>query len=248
MKIIGSDYDGTLNFNGIDDRKRAAIEKWRDAGNVFTVISGRAVQSVQDLQNEQTFGCDYYIGSNGARIVNGDGETVFMAPCKQELMIPLLTFLFELDCPIGIMHTDPPCYILPTADKCTRAEDYPFDNMPDIPFYTQISTFVGSFEEASVIAAKVRERFGEDFNPLQNGNCIDIVRADINKAQGLYRLAELVGAGYDDIIAVGDNINDRDMIAEFRSYAMENGVDEIKALAKFTTPGVAELIARELGE
>ena len=248
MKIIGSDYDGTLNYNGIDDKKRAAIEKWRNAGNVFTVISGRGVQSVCELQNEQTFGCDYYIGSNGARIVNGDGETVFMAPCKQEQMLPLLTYLFELGCPIGIIHTDPPCYIYPTAEGCTREDDYPFDSMPDIPFYTQISTFMDTVEEAAEITAKIRERFGDDFNPLQNGNCIDIVRADMNKAKGLYKLAELLGAGYDDIIAVGDNINDRDMIAEFRSYAMENGVEEIKRLAKFTTPGVTELIERELGE
>ena len=42
MKIIGSDYDGTLNHNGIDDKKRQAIEKWRDAGNVFAIVSGKS--------------------------------------------------------------------------------------------------------------------------------------------------------------------------------------------------------------
>ena len=36
------------------------------------------------------------------------------------------------------------------------------------------------------------------------------------------------------------------MIKEFRSYAMDSGVDEIKELADYTTPGVAELIEREL--
>ena len=29
MKIIATDYDGTLNHGGIDDRKRNAIKKWR---------------------------------------------------------------------------------------------------------------------------------------------------------------------------------------------------------------------------
>jgi len=57
---------------------------------------------------------------------------------------------------------------------------------------------------------------------------------------------KLAGAEYDDVIAVGDNINDRDMIAEFRSYAMENGVDFIKEIADYITPSVTELILKEL--
>jgi hydroxymethylpyrimidine pyrophosphatase-like HAD family hydrolase len=68
----------------------------------------------------------------------------------------------------------------------------------------------------------------------------------MNKARGLYILAEHLGAEYDDIIAVGDNVNDRDMIAEFRSYAMENGVDSIKALADYVISDVTELIEKEL--
>ena len=70
----------------------------------------------------------------------------------------------------------------------------------------------------------------------------------MNKAKGLYQLAELVGAEKEDIIAVGDNINDTDMIVEFRSYAMENAVDSIKELADFITPSVTALIEKELTE
>ena len=36
MKIIGSDYDGTLSHGGIDDVKRQAIADWRAAGNILT--------------------------------------------------------------------------------------------------------------------------------------------------------------------------------------------------------------------
>ena len=99
-----------------------------------------------------------------------------------------------------------------------------------------------------MVAAKVREKFGHIFNPMQNGWNVDIVRAGVNKATGLYRLMELVGAEYGDVITVGDNVNDWDMIKEFRSYAMESGVQAIRELATFVTPGVAELIDRELAE
>ena len=43
MKILASDYDGTLNYNGIDDRKRMALDKWRTAGNLFGLVSGRGL-------------------------------------------------------------------------------------------------------------------------------------------------------------------------------------------------------------
>lgn len=68
----------------------------------------------------------------------------------------------------------------------------------------------------------------------------------MNKAKALTHLLELVGASHADMITVGDNTNDADMIKAFRSYAMENGVQAIKDLADFVTPGVAELIWREL--
>ncbi len=84
------------------------------------------------------------------------------------------------------------------------------------------------------------------FNPLQNGRCIDIVPVGMDKAQGIYSLLELVGGQYSDVIAVGDNINDKAMIAEFRSYAMENGVESIKALADYIITDITELIEREI--
>ena len=49
MKIIASDYDGTFNHNGIDDNKRAAVAKWRLAGNLFGIISGRGYPSLKDV-------------------------------------------------------------------------------------------------------------------------------------------------------------------------------------------------------
>ena len=58
MKIIGSDYDGTLNHNGIDDKKRQVIEKWRAAGNVFAIVSGRGVEDMAKIYAEKKFGCD----------------------------------------------------------------------------------------------------------------------------------------------------------------------------------------------
>ncbi len=41
MKILGSDFDGTLTVGGIDAAKCEAIRAWRRVGNLFGLVSGR---------------------------------------------------------------------------------------------------------------------------------------------------------------------------------------------------------------
>ena len=247
MKIIGSDYDGTLNVGGIGDDKRAAIRRWQEAGNFFALVSGRHASNVRELHLQQNFGCDYFVGSNGAVIMNTAGEVVHKDCCDMDYLVPLIEYLYELGCGVGLVHSVGYFDVFPNEESISGDRvSYTIDRLPPIPYFTQVSTFRTSFEEAAMVAAKVREKFGHIFNPMQNGWNVDIVRAGVNKATGLYRLMDLVGAKYDDIITVGDNVNDYDMIREFRSYAMESGVQSIKDLATFVTPGVVELIDREL--
>ncbi len=245
MKIIGSDYDGTLNHNGIDDKKLNAIEKWRKAGNIFALISGRGSQDVLQIYEEQQFGCDYLIADNGAVIMKNDGIVVSDVRCDKDLIKPLLNLLFESGCVFGSVHAET-AFIVCNEESVCRDGEYTQQNMPEVAYFTQISTMLDDFESAKEVTEIIRKIFGDKLNPLQNGRCIDIVRADMNKAKGLYLLMDIVGAEYDDVIAVGDNINDEDMIREFKSYAMENGVDSVKKLADYVTPGITELIEKEM--
>lgn len=246
MRIIGSDYDGTLNHNGIDAAKIAAIGKWRKAGNVFAVVSGRSVGDMMRFYNEKKFGCDYFVANNGAVITKPDGTVIADNRCDGKIAAELLELMLENGCPCGFVVTEFPFGVYASESEDMEKGGYLFEDMPEVPWFYQISTFLPDFETAAKVTACIREHFGDKLNPLQNGICIDIVRKDVNKANGLYLLAKHLGVGKNDIIAVGDNINDRDMIAEFRSYAMANGVDSIKALADYVTEGITELIEKEL--
>ena len=112
--------------------------------------------------------------------------------------------------------------------------------------FTQISIQLPDMSGSSRVVEHIRQVYGDTLNPLQNGGCVDIVAPDVNKAEGLRRVAQHFGADTEEIIAVGDNVNDADMIRAFRSYAMETGVDSIKTLAGRTVSTVAELIRSEL--
>lgn len=245
MKIIASDYDGTLNHGGIDDIKRNAIKRWRKAGNLFGIVSGRGKSDLLMLCEKNNFECDFLVGCNGAIIMKPNGEIITESRCDGSLARPLLEFIFSIGCYWASVKTEPE-FNIDLRDDERFEDEFTLETMPEVPYFNQISTILPDEAEAKRVTDAIIEKFGDKLNPLQNGRCIDVVSAEMNKATGLYRLLEIVGGKYDDMIAVGDNINDTHMIAEFRSYAMENAVQSIKDIADGITPGITELIEKEM--
>lgn len=245
MKIIASDYDGTLNHGGIDDEKRNAIKRWRMAGNLFGLVSGRGIESLLEIPKRNNFEYDFLLASNGAVIADINGNVLAESRCDGALAKPLLEFILSLGCQWADVHTEFKCTI-DLNDEERLEDEFTLETLPEIPYFNQISTILPDCKEAERVTTAVKEKFGGHLNPLQNGSCIDIVSADMNKAVGLYKFLELVGAEYDDLVTVGDNINDTHMIAEFRSYAMENAVQSIKDLANYETASVTHLIEKEM--
>jgi Cof subfamily protein (haloacid dehalogenase superfamily) len=77
---------------------------------------------------------------------------------------------------------------------------------------------------------------------------MEMIPANCNKGAGLAVVVESFGFGAEDVVAIGDNINDLEMIAwAGLGIAMENGSSQLKAKAKRIAPrhdqdGVAQII------
>ena len=250
MKIVGSDYDGTLTCGGIDEKKLTAIQKWQAAGNKFGIVSGRNAEFLFDLQKQYPkLQLDFFAACNGGYITDGQGNTLHATPCESVDALRLIEDLLSWGC--AFTHFVAEKYICALADMRNRpyfiAEEkcVLLKNLPSLPYFDQVSVELSSPQEAAPVVARVKEKYGELLNPLQNGRCIDIVPLGVNKAEGLYRVMEFFKAAHEDVIAVGDNINDADMLREFHSYAMESGVEEMKALADGIVADVTEIFERE---
>ena len=245
MKIICSDYDGTLNHGGITEKKLAAIKKWQVAGNLFAVVSGRGKDFFSEIQ-EKGIPIDFLLSCNGGVIADRNGTIISEVTCKENIGKEIVDFVFSLGCPFAII----------CGKECFRIKnpDFPEENGVTeydealLRDFDQISTGSSDFQETARVTALIKERFGTFINPLQNGTCIDVVPLGMDKAQGIYLLMKHTGAQFDDIIAVGDNVNDEAMIKEFYSYAMANGVDYIKELADEITVSIEKLIEKELAK
>ena len=245
MKIIASDYDGTLNHGGIDDKKRNAIKEWREKGNKFGIVSGRITDDLLRIYKKDKLELDFLLACNGAVVLTTDGKILKEDRIDGDILKPILDFIFFLGADWAAIQSDR-SYIIDENDNDRLPDEFTRKTLPDLKYFNQISTILEDEEEALMVTNAIKEQFGDKLNPLQNGRCIDIVSATMNKAQGLYDYLELVGGKYEDMITVGDNINDTHMIKEFRSYAMANGVQSIKDIADYVTEGITELIEREM--
>ena len=245
MKIIASDYDGTLNHGGIDDKKRNAIKEWREKGNKFGIVSGRITDDLLRIYKKDKLELDFLLACNGAVILTTDGKILKEDRVDGDILKPILDFIFSLGADWATIQSDR-SYIIDENDNDRLPNEFTRKTLPDLKYFNQISTILEDEEEALMVTNAIKEQFGDKLNPLQNGRCIDIVSSTINKAQGLYDYLELVGGKYEDMITVGDNINDTHMIKEFCSYAMANGVQSIKDIADYEIEGITELIEKEM--
>ena len=251
MKILGSDFDGTLNHGGIDEGKLAAIRKWREAGNLIGVISGRGVEFRGILSKRfPELELDFLAVCNGGYVMNWHGAVIYEKRCGDVPFFELASDLMAWGCKVVHMIGEQYfCVLEREEDRPERVEESRvrlLKSNPTVPYFYQVSVRRSTTEKASAVVERVREKYGAWLTPLQNGLSVDIVPNGVNKAEGLYRVMEWFGGAREDVIAVGDNVNDMDMIREFRSYAMENGVEELKREADGMVSDVTELIEREL--
>lgn len=247
MKLIGSDYDGTLNHGGIDENKLDAIRRWRQAGNKFGVISGRGPDFIAELIDKLGDNFDFYASCNGGVAVDAKGNPLFDIRCEGVDARAFVADLLDWGAPFVYVNYDDVCIRVGNAATTDEIE-YLIEDMPDLPYFHKMATFLPGPDEAGALAAKVREKYGDSVNPLQNWWCVDIAPAGVDKAAGLRRVAAHFGVAEEGIIAVGDNLNDAAMVGAFRGYAMAQGSEELKAVAAFVTESVTDLIVKELEE
>jgi len=234
MKIIATDFDGTLSYNGkISDEDKAAIKRFRDAGNKFGVVTGRDLE--MSFWVKSSFpDVDFIISCTGAVICDNEGKIIYeRKQSADDILKDVIDFAIKNGAGSFVI-----------SDRLTR---HYIDVKGKIPCdfskineFNHCATWFYKSENAQLLADYIKGKYDGRFSGYRNGGAVDMPPAGVSKSTGILAYAAMLDDPH--IYAVGDNFNDLGMIEDFESFAVSNAIPEVKAAADHQCDRIADMI------
>lgn len=254
FKMIATDVDGTL----IDDRQLlseeniAAIKKARAHGIRVILCSGRSPGTM--LGYETQLGLlesadNYGIGFNGATVYRTTNREVLAGhTIAKETAAAIVERVRALSSEVLLgAYLDDHNVI---AQEPLRAimEKYREGTPVINHYYPEITGDMFTKDPLNVYLVQYREKLLPIYEALQKEpfpgvrlsftqpDLLEFMPESMNKAQGLQALAKHLGLAMHEIVTVGDNYNDMEMLqAAGYGVAVANAVPELKEMADHVT-------------
>jgi len=262
-ELIAVDMDGTLlNGSGaITERTISALKDAMSEGIKVVIATGRmypsALPFILDIGTETP--CIFY---NGAIIRNPvTGVLVYDKPIGIELTSEVMDFYHKNGWYIQIYSNDK-LYVFDNNDQRCRMYES-IARIRAVPlgekfwdFHVESTKLLGiaeSRENFEKMELMTRAEFGSKlYTATSWGAFVEMAHPDVNKANGVSFVADKIGVNRENILAIGDSGNDREMIAwAGLGVAMGNAPDFVKAAADEIAPdnehdGVAVIVEKYL--
>ncbi|WP_455099550.1 Cof-type HAD-IIB family hydrolase [Peptostreptococcus stomatis] len=243
VKLISVDMDGTF----LNDDKEMSPEfdkvfKALKKKNVkFCAASGRQLASLKtvfDKYKDQML----FVAENGA-VMEIDGQPIVNATLTREISDKFLARLKELDDMRILYCTSDYSYIDRIDDESMEnARIYlpKFEIVKDVahieelPVKISVHSKNGYYNDFKLLV----EEFSDEASICTSGfDWLDIVPKGTNKGTAIAKMQAMLGISPKETMAFGDQMNDFEMINQaYHSYAMDNAIDKIKQIARYTAP------------
>lgn len=237
IKLIALDMDGTLlnERHEVSEENRQAI-KDAERKQVHVVLStGRSLKTARDYALSLELS-SYLVTVNGGEIWGPGGELVERNPVETEH----IQWMYQR------------CQELKTRFWATSSENVWDNHMPEDPLSQEWLKFGFHIEEDEIRETVLKELKDKGLFEISNSSMknIEVNALGVNKARGLQKVCDLLGISMENVMAVGDSLNDIAMITEAGlGIAMGNAQETVKEAADDITGtnrenGVAQAIQK----
>ncbi len=241
MKLIASDFDGTVGRGEQLQKDVEAIRRFRAAGNLFGLVSGRNIAGLRYVQHRAEIPVDFLLSDSGGTCYV-DGRMLFCAQSCSEVFFPLCSFLMARNTRLLAVNRPDGSDMLYYRHRDGREEYNPKRALWQERTFPQMSGLFGDYAECREKAEEL-ERLFPRLTALPNDDCLDIVPKGRNKAVGIAELAEHFGVKKEEIFTVGDNYNDLAMLDAYQSFVVASAPDEVKQHAACgVVVGISDMI------
>lgn len=226
MKILISDYDNTLTRNlVVPSRNLEAVKKFREAGNLFIICSGRGFSDHRINFNDIPH--DGLIASGGAYI---DFESLKIVQYIDDSVTEQVTeYFFQLKtCPrFRIDAKDMPYTILDWQQE--KQENIPLSSRKRPDRFTAVrilSAELADEDQAKKAKKYLDDNYGDYLASSVNHIFLDITCNGYDKLSACRKIQNLHPEA--EIHTIGDGLNDLEMLMAFDGATVSNAADEVK--------------------
>lgn len=217
IRLIVSDLDGTLlsSDHRLTDQVKAAVKEYSSSGGMFTIATGRPNLTVRSFVNDMVIEVPYIL-CNGSVIahrekiiekntlVSGDFLDV-IHESDQNGITPLL--FAEKEIYVVRKTKDVEHFEHKEEFRCTVLESM---NQVDELFKVIL---VGDMDVIQSVWNHHLPRMQYQYATFQSeNNYLEIVPENHSKGTALLRLMEMLNIGTDEVLAIGNQLNDLDML------------------------------------
>lgn len=227
MKLLVSDYDGTLNPNknntSLLSLNIEAIHRFREQGNKFVLATGRYYESIKKQIDMYNIPYDYLSCYDGGVIYDNNGKVLNSTHLNtneivllfQQLMLLPVTEGIRIYNELGITNT--------------------FENL------VELSVKLKRFKSKKELYEIIKKYKNLDTVLVHN---ILYIESSGGKSRSIEYLREL--HQFDQVITVGDGNNDIGMLTNYEGYKMPNSHYSLYFKGIKTIPSVKTLVYRNL--
>ncbi len=245
-QLLVLDIDGTLldDNNQISTRTLEALKVLRKCGIIITLATGRLYHDACHLYRQLELSSPMIL-LHGALIQSCEGKIISEKSLSSDTVAELAKIARRKHVSFQAFTTD--CLIL---EKKTHWNDLYLTYSPGKPEIICVSdmgqaggdkiiqfAFLGEEAELLQIRELVDKQLKNSISvACSHPNLLEIVAPGVNKGNALKELASLLNITLSQIIAIGDNYNDKEMIQTAGlGVAMGNAPQEVKDVADVIT-------------
>ena len=247
-KLFLSDFDWTLGLapDFIEEETVKAIKEYQSKGGIFVICTGRSYLSIKKV-------CEKYgikgvvITFQGALICDlSNDNVIFDGGVDKDLTCSILKDLLDLGLEAGtylddLFHYEKEGYGVKEYLRLVGIDGVLVDDVVNFVKTTdkkvRKSLAIGVPEEIDNALSILSKKYdGKLLVNKSSKNYLEVISPVLSKGEAVKRIAKYYNIPLEEVIAVGDSLNDMSLIdGEWHGVCVGDGMEEVKKVAKEVT-------------